>query len=803
MKRIIICLILLSISIVAIAQANHVITAQNQAPVHYAFGKSVVMRVEINIGAQDVKMVRLRYRYPEETIYHTQDMKLQAPGSLIWETLLKSTLIRDKDIQYYYEFERTDLTVEILPREFELNGPYVLTPGIMNGKLDEGFILLSTEGEFESDAFVFAVSFFEIADEVDTGTIRVWVGGRDVTKASTITKNTVVYRDSKTSGEEIRAIITAEKKGEKVQSHIWDIKTPKIKARIPFNYAGSVNFASNIYSQEYSATLTDVLESENDWMAWGDASLNYGIATAFTNLLFSSLEDKNAQRINRHTIGFRLPFWEVIAGDYTPQISNFVLNNRNQYGLYSKLHERQIGLEVVAGEIVRSTKLPDKDENGVPIPAPGGTFRQEVIGGKLRLGTEQGFCINISGARNRDIISSLPKEQYATTNHLGDEVYSVMPKDNLVLSVDTQIHFTQPKIVLGAEVAGSLLNTNTLDPTITSDDIEQIAPDLDMIDPSELSEFFVINRNMQPFLPSTHNCAATGYFRALLLNNLISASFTAVGRTFTSLSINELAQDTSQLSISDHLFIGRYFTLNGGFTRTKSNLSLTGSETHLSDTWYAQAMLRIPNYPYLKGSYFNTDSTNENNPKVQDAALFVPYKRNSNSFSAGIGYDFKQIPIVPSQLDISYRAGSNNNLRGETEDTIYEIFSNSINVSMTNRFTVVPLKTQFVFSMANQEKDLGTLLPAKLSNDNFNLFARLEYAFLADRLVPYASYRRANLTGDVAEQSFDYLSLGLDARPIEDMSISTGISQKFNKYKADSTLKNNLLTWSFMISQRF
>jgi len=35
------------------------------------------------------------------------------------------------------------------------------------------------------------------------------------------------------------------------------------------------------------------------------------------------------------------------------------------------------------------------------------------------------------------------------------------------------------------------------------------------------------------------------------------------------------------------------------------------------------------------------------------------------------------------------------------------------------------------------------------------------------------------------------------------MNISTGVSQKYQKYTTDPNLKNNLLTWNFMISQRF
>ena len=803
MKRILICLALLSISLAAIAQSSHTINAQNQSPAHYAFGENVTMRVEVNIGAQVVKAVRLRYRQAHEDVYRYQYMKRQAPGSPIWEAVLKSHYIKDRDIQYYYEFVLDDYREEILPYEREVNGDYILSPGPMHGKLDAGFVLLSTEGEFESDAFVFAVSFFEIAHDIDLSTIKVWIGGIDVTRLCTITDNAVVYRNTKTKGGEARALVTAMRGKGKVQSQIWNIKAPqKGKARIPVNFTGNVNFATNIYDHDYSAGLTNFFENKNDWTAWGEASINYGVITGFTNMLFSSLEDESAQRVNRYTAGFRFPVWEVIAGDYSPKLSNFVLNNRNQFGLYSKLHGRQIGIEAMAGEIVRATMLPNVDDNGVTIQAPGGTFRQEVIGGRLRLGSENGFSIGINGARNRDIVSSLPKHQYSYLNQ-GVQAYSVTPQDTMVLSADMKINLPEQSVVLGAEVAGSLLNTNTLDNPITSEDIAQIAPELDFINPDQLSEIFVINRNMQPFMPSIDNFAATGYLRTIIFNNLLNFSFTAVGGAFNSLSINQYPKDTSQINITDHFCVGRYFNFNGGFNRTQNNLSLTRNETQISDTWFGQAMLRIPKFPYMKGSFFNTVTTNENNPHVQDASQFTPYKRNSNSLSVGVGYDIKQIPVVPSQLDITYRMGTNNSLQGTNETLVYENFSNSINFSMTNRLVVVPLTTQFVFSKATQDKDLGALSSTNLTNSNYNLFARAEYALFSDRLIPYTSYRRVNLTGDSSDQSFDYITLGLDASPVQDMSISTGISKKYEKDNNDPNFKNNLLTWNFMISQRF
>lgn len=804
MKKILICLALLSISIVVLAQSNHTVNAQNQAPAHYAFGENVTMRVEVNIGAQVVRAVRLRYRQAHEDTYRYLYMKRQAPHSPIWEGILKSHHIKDRDIQYYYEFVLDDYREEILPYEFETNGPYILSPGPMHGKLDAGFVLLSTEGEFESDAFVFAVSFFEIAHDIDLSTVKVWIGGVDVTRFCTITDNAVVYRDPKFKGGEARALVTAMRGKGRVQSQIWNIKAPgKAKTRIPVNFTGNINFATNIYDHDYTEGLTNVFENKNDWTAWGEASLNYGVITGFTNLLFSSLEDKNAQRVNRYTAGFRFPVWEVIAGDYSPKLSNFVLNNRNQFGLYSKLHGRQIGIEVMAGEIVRATMLPNVDDTGATIQAPGGTFRQEVIGGRLRLGSENGFSIGINGARNRDIVSSLPKHQYSYINQNGDRAYNLTPQDNMVISADMRINLPEQSVVLGAEVAGSLLNTNTLDDPITPEDIALIAPELDFIDPAQLSDIFVINRNMQPFEPSVDNFAGTAYLRTIVFNNLLNFSFTAVGEAFNSLSINQYPKDTSQINITDHFCIGRYFNFNGGFNRTKNNLSLTRTETQISDTWFGQAMLRIPLFPYLKGSFFSTVTTNENNPNLQDPSQFTPLKRNSNSFSFGVGYDIKQIPVVPSQFDITYRMGTNKSLEGEAQILNDENFSNSINISMTNRFVVIPLTTQFVFAKTSTDKNLSVFTPANLPNSNYNLYARAEYALFSEKLVPYTSYRRVSLAGESSDKSFDYITFGLDTSPIRDMSISTGISKKYEKVINDPSIKNNLLTWNFMISQRF
>jgi len=810
MKKTIICLSLIFLAGMAFAQGTQRIIAQNQSPLTYIYGQDPKMRLEVNMGLEEISDIRLRYRIARETadnmVYLQENMKPQAPGSAIWEAEIPSKYIEDKDIQYYFEFKLQDLSVEVMPWEFDINGPFLITPGQMKGRIETGFVLLSQDDEIDqSDGFVFAVSFFEIAEELDPNSLRVWVGGKDVTRKAVISENTIVYRDPKARAGEVRALVTASIDGDEVQSTTWKAKVEGGSYRLPVKFNGNVNFASNVYDYKYSGVnnLANIYEAKNDWLTWGDLTATSGRVSAYTNLYISSLEDRNQQRINRYTLGLKTPFLEIAAGDYTPSFGQYSMNNRNIYGLYGKLFAKYIGLEVAAGEMVRNTTVQEIfDDNNVQISPPTGTFRQEAIGARLRLGMEQGFSIGINGTRNRDIISSLGSDYYMYTTATGDTVMSVTPKDNLVLSVDARLNIPDQNVILGFEVAGSVLNTNTIDGPITSEQIQEYASDLDFVNPEDLAELFVINRNMEPFMPSLNNLAWMAYFRTFFWNNLFNINYNVTGSAFNSLSTYYQQNDTQVISINDQFFVGRFLALSGGYNVTMDNYSKTYAETSRSDAWFVQSLLRFPNLPYLKASVFNTNTQNTNNPDVQDSADFIPYKRNANNISVGLGYDFKMIPVVPSQLDITYRLSKDNKKQGSAEDLIYENFSNSINISVSNRFGIIPLKTQLVFSLANQERDLG-IAAQQFEDDNYTIFGRAEYVLFRNRLIPYLSYRRVNLSGDQADQSFDYLTLGLESTPINNMSASTSISQKYHRFADDDNLNNDTFTWRFQVSQRF
>lgn len=807
MKKSILLAILVVWAGIALAQGSQAVIIQNQSPSNYVFGKDPKMRIEVTMGQQAVKEVILRYRrYSEDAsnvVYQKIYMKQPSPDSPLWEVYLPSDYIRDSDIQYYFEFKPSNIVVEIMSWDLEINGPLLITPGPMQGRLEEGFVLLSQDDEIDqSDGFVFAVSYFAISEEVDQGSIRVWVGGQDVTSQTIITDNTIIYRGKRNPGD-VRGLVTAKINGRDIQSQTWKAKAIQKDYKLPVEFSGSVNFASNVYDYNIkNPGQSNILKAENDWASWGDASANYGRISAYTNLYVSSLENKDSQRINRYTLGFKTPFLEIAAGDYTPRISDLTMSNRNIYGLYGKLFSKNISLEMTAGEMVRKTLVTPEGET-TPASA---TFRQEAIGARLRLGPESGFSIALNGARNRDIVSSLDRNVIGMIDPDTAEItYLTTPKDNLVASLDMRLNLPDQNVMVGLELAGSFYNSNTIDGPITSEEIAEYASTPIEIDPANLADFFVINRNMEPFLPSKNNIAGTAYYRTYFWNNLFNISYSLTGSAFNALSTYYQQKDTKILSISDQFFISRFLSVSGGFNMTDDNYSKTYAETLSSTSWFAQALFKYRRFPYLKAAFFNTDIKNKNNDEVQDAGQFTPFKTNAQSLSVGVGYDFEKIPIIPSQFDFTYKLNKDNKTQNESEDLLYENFNNSFNISMTNRLGLLPLKTQFAFTMASQERQMLDLTNPNLEikDKNYSFFGKAEYSFFKNKLIPYMSYHRLNLVGDQEGQSYDYISLGLESNPIHHLSVNTSISQKYNRFELDNHKKNDSFTWRLLISERF
>ena len=776
------------------------------SPGIYVFGTDVEIRLNAIYGADEINSIKLKWKRVGEEAWREEAMTLEATGSFWYVAELRAGDLQDYDVEYYFEVLLTSGNVENIPTLDGLEPLYRLSPGSVIGTRADEFILLSDEtNPSQGNEYILAVSYFDLMDRIDLSSIRVWVGGRDVTRRATITENALIYRDSDPNPGSRRSQITAMVDGQQVYSPIWTTEVPRNPHRpfLPLNIRGNFNLATNVYSLSADGDTDSFLEREDDATAMLDLYSTYGILNTQANFLVSTMEDSKQQAVNRYTFGLQLPVLDVWLGDSSPSLSSFSMANRNVRGIWTKLHSRFLSLEVAHGEMLRATKTSFLD--GTSTERTLGTFKQEALGARFQMGNKERMLLGITATRNRDIHSSLKPEDYSYTDG-GETIFTAKPKDNAVVAVDIRLNLPEQLFTAGGEIAGSLLNNNTLDAALTQEEIEEYLPeDLPInINPADFADYFIINRNMEPLVPGRENLAWTGYVRMHFLKNLIDFRYTEVGPAFNALSTYYQQNDTKMISVSDQLNIKNIMILSGGANLLADNLSGHKQETSETLSWNAQMALRIPQWPYLKAAYFSNNSSNERNPSIVDNDyVYVPYERSSGLLSFGIGYDIQQLTFVPTLIDLTYRMGNDDNTTNANQ--LYENLNNSFNVSINNRWSTIPLRTQIVFAYQQNKRDTSSseAIYPLFDNNNTNLFLSADYSLLNRKLRPFVQYKLLNLGGDQDKQGFNYFTLGLEATPLRDMTVGTQLNIQDYGNDADSSLDYNNLTWRFTLNQRF
>jgi hypothetical protein len=777
----------------------YAVELQHVSPLTFEFGENVPLMVEVQQGLSDIAEIKLMYHNEGEERWYSELFKQDNEGSVYFRVQIPARVLSSEAIEYYFEVKLNHGTTENFPALDSGLPKYRISPAALEGEASPGFVLLSDAASVSSDdGYLLAVSFFALVGEIDPATIEVWVSGKNVTADAVISAPTIMYRDNRPQPGIKKAVIKATLGTKYIHSDIWvtEVTAGKKKLSMPFEYRGTINFASNYYN--YSKMDNAPGASDSDAASWADLYGRYGIADFQTNLYISSLEKSNKQPVNRYTFGVQIPHLDIFAGDYSPTISQYTLNGKNIRGLFTRFHSRSVSLSVTAGQSVRKT-TDETDISDFAGVQKSGTFQQEAIGARIQLGKEDGFLLGLSASRHRDIVSSLDSLYYRYYNE--GYVYTTPAVDNAVVSLDLRLNIPEQRSILGAEVAGSLLNKNTIPGPIDQATLEDYSGQSIPVNPVDFADLFVINKNMEPFLPSRANLAWLMYFRTYFWNNFINAQYSETGSAFNALGTQYQAQDSRMLSIIDQLNISRYFVLSGGLNFNEDNLLKLKSETNSNINWNVQSILRLPQLPYLKAAYFGTNGKNKANSEVEAANPFEPFTRKSDNLSFGMGYNFVQIPLVPTQLDLSYRMGSDNSERKDTLDVAIPVTdnkSNGFNLSMSNRFSMLPLVTQISLSLNDQHQNL-----LDIDNDNQVLFFGATYSLWENRIKPFANYRMVMLSGDQGKQGYGYLTLGAEATPMKDLTVNTNLAFQNHNDSSITNADYGTFIWRLLISQRF
>ena len=760
---------------------------------------NVSVSVTVLQGSEDIENAFFYYRAIGKTSYNMIAANIDISNDSDYIAELPLNVYTETGLEFYFEAETKQSIRVSLPKFFPAEHPYQV--GIEAETTDNGFVVLSpgTEHDAEDD-YVYSVSYFAIQDEVDLETMKVIFDGRDVTSMATITGSMMVLKlENVKQGMHSAELRVRTENGTLLLSgkHTTQVSSDKQMFELPFPLNGDATFRSNVYS---STTDDGASITEGD----NDATFNMNLYSRSENahrkgfwydfrgnFYRDSKQNKFTQRNNRATLDLEIPFLRFIMGDYSPNYSEFNMNNSNVYGVHAILNYYFLSVMFSTGENRRAIENENTNH---------GTFARDMTSLRLELGTDKSkhtsFLGGLHFSTTRDDVESIKQASYSIV----DSAQYVFPEDNFVIGADFKITLPEQRSSLGGEIAFALYNSNITDGAFTLEEMEErfgitgfdVSSFHLELDPEQYEDIFIINENMQPYKPNMANVAWKAYLRPYLLHNNINIEYAEIGSGYRSLSSNSLQSDVSRLIITDQINILNFAMLSAGYNKNEDNLSEQKATTTTFQRYYGQVVLQHKDVTSVSFSYDTS-----NNLGVNEETEVDEFEQQSVNMGVSANYFVKAMPVAPTRFNITY---ANSKSTDELSDS-YEVLLNSINFTMMNKFNTIPLTTKVYYGWAASENETDLYGLNENGSNSFGM--RGEYAFLNGKLTPYADFKLVMLSGD-EDQSFNYVNVGTKYSPWANTKIATNVRLK--SYANSSSKEDDdysQLNWNFYISQRF
>ena len=197
-------------------------TALHVVPKDIVPGKDAELLLEITSGEADISAINIVYNVIESSISEKEPMRPESEDKVYWRGIIPKKVMLASAIESRYEITLKSGQSVMYPEESGMTEPFVLRPMAPSGKLSRDFVLISDEEIVSADeGYVLAVSFFAIADVIDSTSIKIYVDNSDVTSKATIEGSILLYRETRPRVGLRSAIVTAKIKGENVYSETW------------------------------------------------------------------------------------------------------------------------------------------------------------------------------------------------------------------------------------------------------------------------------------------------------------------------------------------------------------------------------------------------------------------------------------------------------------------------------------------------------------------------------------------------------------------------------------------------------
>lgn len=693
-------------------------------------------------------------------------------------------------VHFYYYFEITDtnnnrFTLPSLNPEFS---PFQISKQIKSTKhiSSNPFVIISPDNlnNIEPNQNI-VISFFNDKDIIDTNTIRVILDNIDISHRVDIYDGIFVFFVPKSDNRRTLQINAKTIDGENISSPNWAFQNRTIVPQFmrSFDMFGNITLINNTNNFSFNDQNTENI-TNNDQTAIFNMSFLYKKIAIKNYLYISSLEDKNNQKLNKYYLGFLSQYFDLHLGDYSPNYSEFTVNNRSVYGVSTALKTNSFSFYATHGELLRKIDLNEKTQ---------ANFKRENTSAKIMFGntTSSSFSLNI--AKNKDILGSLDESIYYDADQ---DIHTIQAKDNIIVGTDFSISMLNRRLNFFGEAAMSMYNSNINTGVISKDSLENYIDSSIPFDPENFENLIVINKNIEPFQAGLNNSALKIGMRANFLRNNLNISFSQIGPAFYSLSSSGIIQDKRYIRASDHFIISNSLFLSAGIELSQDNTVDQKDFTISTQTIFFAFNYQPVNLPYFSFNF--NQSANKDNQKFDDDTSVYNYKTDFQNqyMSFSTGYSTNKLNFAFTSVNVTYGMGID---KDNQEVKFFDNKKNDIGLNTILRFKEFPLTTRFGVNYSIRDE----LLDEKTLNFT-SFYLNNEYSFFSNKLIPFINYRMNYNTGDQTNNNTQQVNLGTRYRPFRNTSMNFDLGYKV--YSEDKEIVNkdyNYLFTKITLTQNF
>ncbi|MEO1021437.1 MAG: hypothetical protein AAFW89_02755 [Bacteroidota bacterium] len=794
-------------------QVSAQFSVQHQAPT--ALSRSQINALEFvvpGLTPNEVQEAILFYRFDGDFGYNQTEAVLTGSS---FRFSLDLSVSNASQVEYYFQLNlingQSSFFPETLPAENPIEVAILeeISDAPVLDRIEEiDYTILSPNpgGGVTKDNMVISITMFYDEQEVPEGEFRLFLDEEDVTELADTSAYYISYipKSLRQGLHTSRLVYRTESETFLVAEWSFSVVDP---GQASFSGFTERNLpVGNIELTARNQVLAG--EPNNAYTGRAQVSGRYGLFRYSGNAFLTTQESSRLQPQNRFGASARLGEYLLAeAGHIFPNMSRFTIAGRRVYGFHSRasvlwdnlnlqfiygdinrsITNRYLGIDTetvsLDGEVIDTTYTLQFQNDGR------GTFRREIIAGRLALGNERHFQIGahvmkveddttsifnvvdfedltVGGTESASLLSQLSLQDQnrlrASPELLRVNGGSPRPRGNLVAGATLKMGFDRNRIRLDAETSASALNNDIYGGPLTIERADELGFDLDQDDVdllNDLSTYIIVNENMSTlplrlfeneegdldselFFPTS----ILGSFNELSFNypkNTLRVQYRWIGPDFNSLANTTIRKDIAGFTITDRFRLIQnqvYVTL--GIERLEDNLTGFKTSTTVSDTYRTNVSWFSNNFDIPRinvGFRFRTRSNGIErfNANVPEELVLASVLNFSDSLLTSAPRSNTTLNVNSSitkefmLFDIRHNVSLNVSSLTTNDDVFAfgDVNSRSFSLNVGSQFFDRPLRTQFGVNLNQTESGSG------LSEiDIFGIFGGGNYFFLDGKL---------------------------------------------------------------------